>query len=197
MTPGPSVGPITNVGARFAGRWIGIAVCAAWGFGEAILLPIVPDVLLYPLAAAAPRRAAPLFGWTLLGALLGSLVLSAVASSQPAAARDLVLAVPGIDRPMLDEAVIVVRDGDPLSMAHFGPGTPLKVYTVAWWEGSGTLAGYLVGLVANRLERIGPGVAVMALIGAIAPMWIRRRERLLLVGYVLFWVGFYALRFAG
>jgi hypothetical protein len=170
---------------------------ATWGFGEAILLPIVPDVLLWAVAAAAPRRAAPLFAWTLLGALLGSLVLSAVAMWQPATARDLVLAVPGIDRPMLDEAIIAVREGDPLSMAHFGPGTPLKVYTVAWWEGSGTPAGYLVGLVANRLERIGPGVALMALIGALVPMWIRRRERPLLVGYVLFWVGFYAQRFVG
>jgi hypothetical protein len=28
-----------------------------WGFGEAIVFPVVPDVLLYILAAAAPRRA--------------------------------------------------------------------------------------------------------------------------------------------
>lgn len=170
------------------GRWAAIAAIAAWGFGEAILLPVVPDVLLYVLAVAAPQRAAPLFGWAVLGALVGSLVLSAVALNQPASGREIVLGVPGITEKTLASAELVVGDGDPLAMVHLGPGIPLKVYSVAWWDGIGSPAGYVVGVLANRLIRIGPGVVVFWLIGTLAPMFVRRRERLLAVGYVLFWV---------
>ncbi|MBI2781200.1 MAG: hypothetical protein HYX55_05335 [Chloroflexi bacterium] len=179
---------VTNVVERFAGRWVAIAIIAAWGLGEAIVLPVVPDVLLYVLAIAAPRRAAPLFGWAVLGALVGSLVLSSVALDDPASGRGMVLGVPGITEQTLGAAQLAVRDGDPLAMVHLGPGIPLKVYTVAWWEGAGTPAGYVVGVLANRLIRIGPGVALFWLIGTLAPAFVRRRERLLAIGYVLFWV---------
>jgi membrane protein YqaA with SNARE-associated domain len=182
------VGPITNAAERFAQGWIAVAVIAAWGFGEAIILPIVPDVLLYILVVAAPRRAALLFGWTLLGALLGSLALSAVTLAQPTNGRNIVLSVPGITEQTLQSAETAVRSGDPLAMVHLGPGIPLKVYTVAWWEGSGTPAGYVAGVVANRVVRIGAGVLVFALIGALFPGFVRRRERLALLAYVVFWI---------
>ena len=165
---------------------------AAWGFGEAILVPLVPDLLLLPLVAAAPRRAARLMGWTLLGALLGSLVLSAITLSDPAAGRGIVLGVPGIRPDTIESAEVAVAGGDPLSMVHLGPGTPLKVYTVAWWAGeeaTGTPIGYVAGVVANRLVRIGTAVVLFALIGLLAPGWIRRHERRALAAYVVFWLG--------
>ena len=183
--------------ARLAGRRAGTVAVAAWGFGEAIVLPVVPDVLLYLLAAAAPRRALPLFAWTVAGALAGSLVLGAISQARPDAGRSIVLAVPGVDRPMLAEAEAAVASGDPLSMAHFGPGTPLKVYTVAWWTGPQSAGGHLAGVVANRLERIGPGVVLAALLGSLAPAFIRRRERALLAAYVAAWLVFYALFLGG
>ena len=188
MTPSRSIGPITNAGERFAGHWTAIVVLAAWGFGEAILVPIVPDVLLCLLAAAAPRRATALFGWTVLGALIGSLVLSAVTLGDPAVGRGIVLGVPGITQATLDSATVAVHDGYPLAMVHLGPGTPIKVYTVAWWEGSGSPAGYVVGVLTNRLVRIGPDVALFALLGLLAPTFVRRRERILLVAYAVFWI---------
>lgn len=183
--------------ATLAQSRLGTLVVAAWGFGEAIVLPIVPDVLLYLLTAAAPRRALPLFAWTVAGALAGSLVLGAVTQAQPETGRSIVLAVPGIDEPLLADAEADVAGGDPLSMAYFGPGTPLKVYTVAWWTGPRDADGHLLGVVANRFARIGPGVLLAAFLGWLAPAWIRRRERLLLAGYVAFWVVFYAIWFGG
>jgi MYXO-CTERM domain-containing protein len=199
MTPSPAVGPITNAGARIATHWVAIVVLAAWGFGEAILVPIVPDVLLCLLAVAAPRRAAPLFGWTVLGALVGSIVLSSVTLGDPAAGRGIVLGVPGITQAALDSATGAVHDGNPLAMVHIGPGTPIKVSTVAWWAGSGTPAAYLAGVLLNRLVRIGPDVALFALLGLLAPAFVRRRERLLLVAYALFWllIGMLANRVEG
>lgn len=122
MTSRPPFEPITTWLERFANPWSSSVIVAAWGFGEAIALPIVPDVLLYPLVAIAPRRAAPLFGWTVLGALIGSLVLSAVTMSELASGRALVLGVPGINVPMVESAAAAVRYGDPLAMVHLGPG---------------------------------------------------------------------------
>ena len=178
---------ITDALGRFARRRATSLVLVAWGFAEATILLFVPDLLLYPLVVAAPRRAVPLFGWALAGALLGSLVLSAVTLSDPATGRGLVLGVPGIHDQTIEAAEAAVRDGDPLAMVHLGPGTPLKVYSVAWWAGAGTVAAYLVGVVANRLVRIGSGVLVFALLGALAPRWIRRHERIALAAYAIFW----------
>ena len=185
--------------ARLAAGWPARVIVAAWGFGEAILLPLVPDLLLYPLVLAAPRRAIPLLGWTVAGALLGSLVLSAVTLSDPAAGRGIVLRVPGIHQPMVESAELAVRDGDPLAMVHVGPGTPLKVYSIAWWEGSGTAPGYVLGVLANRLVRIGPGILLFACLGVLAPTWIRRHAWLVVAAYLAFWavVGLAAGRIEG
>jgi hypothetical protein len=176
--------------ARMARGRLAAAIVAAWGFGEAIVVPLVPDLLLLPLVTAAPRRALALFGWTLVGAIAGSLVLSAITLSDPAAGRGIVLGVPGIRPDIIEAAEAAVAGGDPLAMVHLGPGIPLKVYTVAWWAGSvAPLAPYLVGVVANRIVRIGAAIAIFALLGLLAPRWLRRHERLALAGYVVFWLG--------
>jgi hypothetical protein len=160
------------------------------------VLPVVPDVLLYLLAAAAPRRGLVLFGALIAGALAGSVLLHALALAAPEVAERLVLAVPGIDREMLDATRHVVAGGDPLRFALFGPGTPLKVDTVAWAAGSGTWPGLLVGVVVNRLTRIGPGLVISALLGWRAPAWLRRHHPALLVVYVVAWAIFYAVYLA-
>jgi len=188
VTTGWRSGSITDGLARLANRRATAVFVAVWGFGEATIFPLVPDLLLYPLAVAAPRRAASLFGWTLVGAILGSLVLSSIALNDAAAARDLVLGVPGIRPDMLEIATASVVGGDPLSMVHLGPGVPLKLYSVAWWAGPGTPLAYVVGVIANRLVRIGAGVVVFAVLGWLAPGWVRRHEWLALAAYAAFWL---------
>jgi hypothetical protein len=172
---------------RLAGRWWTRVLVALWGFSESIFLPLVPDVLLLPLAAAAPRRALSMFGWTLVGALAGSLVLSAVTLSDRETGRGIVLGVPGIHAQMVESAEADVRGGDPLAMVHLGPGTPLKVYTISWWEGDGSPGGYVAGVIANRLVRMGTVVALFAIVGWLAAAWIRRRPWLAVAAYLLFW----------
>jgi len=48
-------------------------------------------------------------------------------------------------------------------------------------------------VVLNRLTRIGPMVLAAALIGWLAPAWIRRHEALVLTAYGLFWLATYVL----
>ncbi len=160
---------------------------AAWSFGEAIVLPIVPDVALDLLGLAAPKRAPLLFVVGLVASLAGTLVLFAYAVTQLAGAVGLVLAVPAIDQVMLSDARAAVAGGDPSSLALFGPGTPLKVYTVAWAADGGALPTLLLGAVLNRLTRIGPALLACAGAGAGAPGWLRRHERLVLALYAGFW----------
>ncbi|MEO5704189.1 MAG: hypothetical protein ABIZ52_06365 [Candidatus Limnocylindrales bacterium] len=168
-----------------------------WGMFEAVVFFVIPDVLLYVLAAAAPRRAARLLAWTIAGALAGSVLLYVLAVARPDAAQGLLIAVPGIHRPMLDAAITKVAGGDPLALVQFGPGTPLKVYTVAWASGVGSILALLVGVVVNRLSRIGPGVVVSAVAGFVAPTLLRRFRLVLGIAYVVTWLVYYWVRLTG
>jgi membrane protein YqaA with SNARE-associated domain len=183
--------------ARFARGRRAVLLVAGWAFGEAIVLPVVPDVALDLIALAAPRRALRLFLVAVGAALIGSVLLYAFASTTPDAARRLVLAVPGIDQPMLDAAAATVTGGVPWSIAQVGPGTPLKVDTLAWAVGPATLPAFLLGVVLNRVSRILPVLLLAAAAGAIAPDWIRRHERLVVAGYVIAWLVLYVTYFAG
>ena len=181
---------LDRVAGVAAGR-AGVVIVAAWSFAEAIALPIVPDIVLDLFGLAAPRRTARLFLVSVLGSLAGTVVLFAVATALPHVAESLVLAVPFIDQPMLDAARITVSRGDPVSMALFGPGTPLKVFTVAWTLGPGSLGGLLVGAVLNRCTRILPALLVATGLGALAPAWLRRHDRLVCVLYAAAWLAVY------
>lgn len=177
---------------RFAGTRAAIILALAWGFAEAIAFPVVPDVLLGIFALAAPRRAVPVFLAAVGGALVGSVVLAALAAADPAAIRGLLLTLPGIHVGMLDDAARATASGDPLALALFGPGTPLKVYTAAWIAGAGSVPGLLLAIAINRVTRIVPGVATLAIAGIVAPGWVRRHGRAVTLGYAAFWIGLYA-----
>jgi hypothetical protein len=181
---------------RFAGTTQATVLIGAWGMAEAIVFPVVPDVALYLLALAAPKHAARLFAAAIVGALLGSAVLAGLTTVDADAARSLVLAIPGIGPQMLQAAERAFAGGDVLGFVGFGPGTPVKVYIVAWVLAGGSPLLLAVGVIVNRLTRMGPGVLVTAIIGWLAPGFLRRHEGLVLAVYVGLWVLTYALYFA-
>jgi hypothetical protein len=175
----------------FARSRSAIAAMAAWAAAESIVLPVVPDVGLCLLVLAAPSRTVRLFAAVIAGALVGTLVMAALASMAPDAVRGMLLAIPGIDSAMLgDTHASLTRDGV-AGFAQFGPGAPLKVYTAEWVAGGGGAAGLLVGAILNRLARIGPALLVAAVIGALFGPWLRRHARIVLVAYAAFWIAVY------
>ena len=182
--------------ARFAAGRVGAAALAAWAAAEAIVLPIVPDVGLGLLVLAAPPRAARLFAAVVAGALAGTLVLAAFVSGAPAAARDLLLAIPAIDASVLAEADRALAENGVAGFAQVGPGPPLKVYTVEWLGQGGDVAGTMVGAVLNRVTRIGPVLLAAAAVGYVARPWLRRHARLTLVAYAALWLAFYVAYFS-
>ena len=170
---------------------------AGWAAAEAIAFPVVPDVGLCLLALAAPRRVVRLFLVVVVGALAGTLVLAALATSNPDAVRAMLLALPGIDAAMLAGVDTTLATDGVAGFAQVGPGPPLKAYTVEWIGQGGDLLGLLVGAIVNRLTRIGPVVLVPAVFGWWFGGWIRARERPILLLYAAAWIAFYAVYLAG
>jgi hypothetical protein len=74
-----------------------------------------------------------------------------------------------------------------LGFAQVGPGPPLKVYTVEWTAAGGSFPGLILGVLLNRVTRIGPIVLVAALAGRLFPDWLRRHERPVIAGYAVAW----------
>jgi hypothetical protein len=178
---------------RLAGGRAGIVLVGGWAFAEAVFFPIIPDVVIGLLALVAPRRVPVLFAALVAGALAGTAVLYAMTLAAPGVVEAMLLALPGISPPVLDQARTAVADGVPTSIALIGPGTPLKVYTYAWATGPATPLALAAGAVLNRITRILPGLLLLTAVGWLAPGFLRRHDRLVLVIYALFYVAAYAL----
>ena len=189
----PQPGRAFDAIGGFARSGPAMALVGAWAFCEAIVLPVVPDVALALLALAAPRRVGALFGAVLVGAVSGSILLAAATSAAPASVDAMLLAIPGIDADTLANVEARLAADGVLGFAQVGPGPPLKVYTVEWVEAGGSWPGLILGVVVNRVTRIGPVVLVAALAGRLLPGWLRRHERLVIPAYGVAWTAFYAV----
>jgi hypothetical protein len=178
--------------ARFAFSPAAIVVAASWAAAEAIVLPIVPDVGVALLALAAPSRVVRLFAAVLVGAVAGTLLLAALATQAPEAARAMLLALPGLDATVLADADRALTHHGVAGFAQFGPGRPLKAYTVEWLGNGGDIPGLLAGAVVNRLTRIGPVLLVATAAGLVFGDWLRRHAAPALVAYTASWAALYA-----
>jgi len=179
-------------------QWIasgraGLALVGVWAFAEAIVFPIIPDVAIGLLALVVPRRALALFAALVAGALAGTAVLYLLSLAAPGAVESMLLALPGIDHTMIAAARDTVAAGNPASIALVGPGTPLKVYTLAWATGPATPLALAVGAVLNRITRIGPVLLLLAALGWVAPGFLRRHDRLVLATYAIAYLVLYAI----
>src|SRR5438309_3875786 len=106
----------------------------AWGFAEATLFFIVPDVLLGAVALFAPRAAARVLAYTLAGALTGGALTYGVASElQPSRSEAVLDGVPTVNEKAIQRVGREMRDEGPRSVVY-GPlrmGTPYKLYARA------------------------------------------------------------------
>jgi hypothetical protein len=169
----------------------GIAFIAAWACAEAILWPIVPDIALLPLVAAAPRTTPRLFVALVVGALLGSAILAGLVLVDPDGVRSLLVALPALDASTFATVEADLTAHGAAAFGAVGPGVPLKVYTTEWVAGDGSPLALAVGVALNRLTRIGPGIAIAAVIGHLAPGALRRHERIAIAAYAVGWISLY------
>ena len=169
------------------------AVALGWGFAEATLFFVVPDVWIGLLALFNWRAGLRAVVWAVIGALIGGALTYGVGAGldREDSAR-LLDAVPAISPGMIERVEEEMRQRGPASML-LGPlqGTPYKIYARTAGVQEQPLALVLLWTIPARAVRFVAVAAVAALYGSL----IRRltpRTGWLLAPYLLAWVLFYA-----
>lgn len=170
-------------------------IAALWGFGEATLFFIVPDVFLTVVALRDRHAALLACGAAVIGALAGGLLLYRWGRADPSGATSALLAVPAIGPGMIQD----VRSGlasNGLVALFLGPlkGTPYKIYAVVSGESGLSLPLFLlVSIPARGVRFIGMTLAASWVSHGPLSSWPLRRKRALAIGA---WTVFYAVYFA-
>ena len=174
----------------------GLAISGAWGFAEATVFFVVPDVAVGVVALLAPRRWWRVASLTIGASLLGGLVLFTAASVDRDTARSVVTALPGIDEEMTSGVAGDLEDdgGMALVRAPFS-GIPYKVYAVEMADRSWAVGSFLGWSLPSRAMRILPVAGFAALVGRWFAGFIRRRTGLVLGAYLVGWVVLYVFYF--
>lgn len=171
------------------------AVAGAWGFAEATFFFVVPDVWTTWVAVRRPERALATCVSALAGALAGGVVTYLWGQRVDAAAsKNALVKVPAITAGMVDQVEADLNASGHLAMMS-GPvrGVPYKLYARASGLQRRSLAGFLAWSVPARMIRF---VALTQ--GSVwLTQFVRRYipqipERLITLGFVVSWTGFYA-----
>jgi membrane protein YqaA with SNARE-associated domain len=170
------------------------AAAALWGFAEATLFFVVPDVLLTDRAATSLRAALAACLWSLAGALAGGAAMYAWGASAPERALAALDAVPGVGPAMIVKVEADVRRHGVLAL-FAGPltGRPYKVYAVQAARSGTGLPLFLAVSVPARLGRF---LLLTLAAGALARGPLRRSPpRRVRLGLAVFWAIFYVAYF--
>lgn len=167
-----------------------------WGFGEATLFFIVPDVLLGAIALFAPRAAPRALAFTLAGALAGGALTYGIADRvSPSRSEAFLEGVPTVNERAIDRVEREMRDHGSRSIVY-GPlrmGTPYKLYARAAAVEDESLGSFMLWSIPGRLERMLPVTLLAALVGFLARSRIARRPRTVLALYGALWLAVYVV----
>jgi membrane protein YqaA with SNARE-associated domain len=167
-------------------------VAFGWGFAEATLFFVVPDVWIGLLALFSWRAGLRAVVWAVIGALAGGALMYGVGAQldRDISAR-LLDAVPAISLGMVERVEEEMRDHGPPSML-LGPlrGTPYKIYARTAGVQEQPLSTVLLWTIPARGARFVLIAAVSALYGWLVRR-ITSRTGLLLGPYLLAWTLFY------
>jgi len=167
-------------------------VALGWGFAEATLFFVVPDVWIGLLALFSWRAGLRAVVWAVIGALAGGALMYGVGAQldRDISAR-LLDAVPAISLGMVERVEEEMREHGPSSML-LGPlrGTPYKIYARTAGVQEQPLSTVLLWTIPARGARFVLIAAVSALYGWLVRR-ITSRTGLLLGPYLLAWTLFY------
>ena len=172
------------------------AVAAVWGFAEATLFFLVPDVHLTRVALRDGRLALSAALAATAGALAGGALLWAWGAADPAAALAVLERVPAVS-PALLERVRAELLADGWAALALGPsrGTPYKLYAATSGALGMSLLGLLLVSAPARLVRFATLSLVAAALcrGPLAGWSLAARQRLHLVLWGAFYAGYFLL----
>lgn len=167
------------------------AIAALWGFAEAVLFFVVPDVWISHAALRSLRQGLWAGAFALAGALVGGILVYALGLRHEAALLALYDRLPAIDRGMIEQvgAQLQSLGGAGMVLGGFS-GSPYKLYAAQAGSAGMELAPFLAASALARGLRFGAVALVAAWVGGwLAGRFGLRATRRALVG---FWVLFYA-----
>ncbi|MGC2697192.1 MAG: hypothetical protein WA738_15510 [Candidatus Angelobacter sp.] len=168
--------------------WLGLL----WGFAEATLFFVVPDVLLTLVALYSFRRSARVLACILLGALAGGTVMFYLGARNPGQAKALVLEVPFVSQAMFAKTQAgFERDGIWTLTKSSGNGIPYKVYSVQA-SGYASWPLFLMVSLLARMVRFAPFWAVASALGIAFRTRIHRRPAVPAMVHACLWILGYA-----
>jgi membrane protein YqaA with SNARE-associated domain len=176
----------------FARSRIAQAVAFGWGFAEATLFFVVPDVWIGLLALFNWRAGLRAAAWAVVGALIGGTLMYGVgAQTERERGAHLLDTVPAVSPAMIGRVEEEVRDRGPASML-LGPlqGTPYKLYAWAAGQQEQPLVTVLLWTIPARAARF----VLIAVVAGVYGGMVRRvtsRPGWLLGPYLLAWFLFY------
>lgn len=170
-----------------------LTLCALWGFAEATLFFVVPDVVVGAVALFRPRRALSGASAAVGGAVLGGIALYVVGIAIDQDVRLLMNAVPAIPDAMIDAARTGLLDRGGFAMLiGVSEGIPYKLYAAEWslldW-GLPALVAWTIPARAIRIVLVG---LVAAAVGTLLRQSISLRPVLWATVYAAGWAVFYA-----
>jgi membrane protein YqaA with SNARE-associated domain len=156
----------TTTTAGRGGLWPApVALGFVWGFAEATLFFVIPDVIIAWAALSDWRSGLRMLLAAISGALAGGLILYAVAATRPEAALAAVEAVPFVHQAMIARvADDYRREGSRAILFGPGHGIPYKVYAALAPPVVDPLSFALLSIPA-RLERFLPAWLIFGVVG--------------------------------
>ena len=176
------------------GSWSAVALL--WGFAEATLFFIVPDVLLSYAVVRRGVRAGLLAGLAaVLGALLGGTVMYLWGLQDPLSAESALARIPAIHADLIETVRTEMAQGwvQALFVGAFG-GVPYKIFAVEAGYAHLNMGAFLAVSIPARYARFVFTIMVTALVRrALVHIRQDRWSMAILTG---FWLCFYAAYFA-
>ena len=169
----------------------GDRIALGWGFAEAVLFFIIPDVFLTLVAIRFGfRRSWRLAVLATAGAVVGGLVVYAWASLDSASATSAIELLPGID-PSMVEAVNadVAANGNAALLAGPWQGRPYKLFAAASGELGLSAISLALLTIPGRLARFAISIALASYLRWIFTRWIP--EKVMLTTWAAFWIVVY------
>lgn len=169
-------------------------IATAWGFAEATLFFIVPDVLLSFLALADLRRALCASAWAVAGSLIGGSLLYVWAQGDAVRALSAVTQVPAIGPALMQQSAAMLKVyGVWALFPGMLLGIPYKAFVVQASASGIGIAPLLLVTIPARLLRF---AAVSAATNFIARRALRNwSARAKAATLACFWLVFYAIYF--
>jgi len=163
----------------------------AWGFAEATLFFVVPEVLITWVALERLRLAVAASLWALLGALAGGALMFWWGAARHDQALAAVERVPAVSVEMLAEIEYSLGEHGPRAMIPGAfIGRPYKAYAVQSPAVGISPLAFLAASVPARLVRF---LLAAVVTGGCAHLLRRRPARRKRAVFVAFWVTLYAL----